>query len=586
MLSPTCRRRAVYFFKLKPLSFLSLSTSSAANSYSSSPESVGSDQLDRLLRLYAHSPSKLSLALSSTSNPPSTTSLRHALKSLPLDSAFSLFSSLPPSLVSPGLAAPLLRRMATPRLLSKALQLLDEMPLGADNSENQKEEMFRCLVDALCKKGSVKEAADLFEHMRDRFKPDLRCFNSLLYGWCKLGKLEEAKYVLVQIRKCGFEPDIVVYNTLLGGFAAAGKMEDAYELMKDMREKGCEPNVISYTTVIQGLCTKGRMDEAMRVFVEMSRVNCSADSVTYSTLISGFCKSGDVKRGYDLLDLMVVKGLRLDPDAYFSLFIAHEQKDQLEEGLELLDRMNKSRCLPDNHVYNVLIRLACKLGELKQACDLWNQMESSGVEPSLDTFIIIINGLADKGDSVKACWFFKQMVEKDLFVTPHYGVLKTLLNSLVREGKVELAKEIWNSVVKSRCELNVCAWTIWIHALFSKRHIKEACMYCIEMLDAGLMPQPDTFVKLMKGLKKLYNRDIAKEITDKVRAMAAERGVSFKMYKRRGVRDLEMKLEAKRRGKNKGKSEKNKRISAQQGRIRAEQKKNTIVDDDNDIDDE
>ncbi|KAJ3685657.1 hypothetical protein LUZ61_014821 [Rhynchospora tenuis] len=579
MLSSTTRRRAASLFKLKPLSLLSLSTSSDANSNASS------DQLDRLLRLYSRSPTKLSLALSSTSNPPSTTSLRHALKSLPLDSAFSLFSSLPPSLVSPGLAAPLLRRMATPRLLSKALQLLDEMPSDANNCENQKEEMFRCLVDALCKKGSVKEAADLFEHMRDRFKPDLRCFNSLLYGWCKLGKLEEAKYVLVQIRKCGFEPDIVVYNTLLGGFAAAGKMEDAYELMKDMREKGCEPNVISYTTVIQGLCTKGRMDEAMRVFVEMSRVNCIADSVTYSTLISGFCKSGDVKRGYELLDLMVVKGLRLDPDAYFSLFIAHEQKDQLEEGLELLDRMNKSRCLPDNRVYNVLIRLACKLGELKQACDLWNQMESSGVELSLDTFIIIINGLAGKGDSVKACWFFKQMVEKDLFVMPHYGVLKTLLNALVREGKLELAKDIWNCIVQSRCELNECAWTIWIHAIFSKRHIKEACMYCIEMLDAGLMPQPDTFAKLMKGLKKLYNREIAKEITDKVRAMAAERGVSFKMYKRRGVRDLEMKLEAKRKGKNKG-GEKNKRISAQQGRIRAEQKKNIIVDDDDEIDDE
>lgn len=493
------------------------------------------------------------------------------------------------------------------------------MPTDVNNSKDQKEEMFRCLVDALCKKGCVKEAADLFEQMQDQFKPDLRCFNSLLYGWCKLGnnatydysllnhsnvlmlnkfiiwfiagKLEEAKYVLVQIKKHGFEPDTVVYNTLLGGFAAAGNMEDCYELMKGMREKGCEPNVISYTTVIQGLCTKGRMDEAMRVFVEMSRFNCSADSVTYSTLITGFCKSGDVKQGYELLDLMVVKGLRLDPVAYFGLFVAYEKKDQLEECLELLDRMNKSRCIPDTRVYNILIRLACKLGELKQACDLWDQMESSGVEPCLDTFIIIINGLAGQGDLVKACWYFKQMVGRDLFVTPQYGVLKTLLNSLVREGKVELAKDVWNCVVKSRCELNVCAWTIWIHALFAKKHVKEACMYCIEMLDAGLMPQPDTFAKLMKGLLKLYNRDIAKEITDKVRILAAERGVSFKMYKRRGVRDLERKLEAKRMGKGKGKSGQQKRVSAQQGRILAQQRNNNSnvhdnYDDDDDDDDE
>lgn len=65
--------------------------------------------------------------------------------------------------------------------------MLDEMPTDAHDSKNQKEEMYRCLVDALCKKGCVKEAADLFEQMLDKFDPDIRCFNSLLYGWCKLG---------------------------------------------------------------------------------------------------------------------------------------------------------------------------------------------------------------------------------------------------------------------------------------------------------------------------------------------------------------------------------------------------------------
>jgi hypothetical protein len=139
------------------------------------------------------------------------------------------------------------------------------------------------------------------------------------------------------------------------------------------------------------------------------------------------------------------------------------------------------------------------------------------------------------------------MAGRGLFVAPQYGVLKDLLNALVRDEKLELAKDVWECIVSKGCELNVSAWTIWIHALYAKKHVKEACLYCLDMLEAGLMPQPDTFAKLMKGLKKLYNRQIAAEITEKVRKMAEERHVSFKMYKRRGVRDLEEKPKAKRR---------------------------------------
>jgi hypothetical protein len=160
----------------------------------------------------------------------------------------------------------------------------------------------------------------------------------------------------------------------------------------------------------------------------------------------------------------------------------------------------------------------------------------------------MVSGLVGQGLLIEACSYFKDMVGRGLFVAPQYGVLKDLLNALVRDEKLELAKDVWECIVSKGCELNVSAWTIWIHALYAKKHVKEACLYCLDMLEAGLMPQPDTFAKLMKGLKKLYNRQIAAEITEKVRKMAEERHVSFKMYKRRGVRDLEEKPKAKRRG--------------------------------------
>lgn len=438
-----------------------------------------------------------------------------------------------------------MRRFASSRMVNKAIEVLDEMPkYGCEPDEY----VFGCLLDALCKNGSVKEAASLFEDMRVRFSPSLKHFTCLLYGWCKEGKLLEAKHVLVQMREAGFEPDIVVYNNLLSGYATAGKMGDAFDLLKEIRRKGCDPNATSYTILIQALCGQEKMDEAMRVFVEMERSGCDADVVTYTALVSGFCKWRMIDKGYQILQSMIQKGHMPNQLTYLHLMLAHEKKEELEECKELMGEMQKIGCIPDLSIYNVVIRLACKLGEVNAGVDAWNEMEVSGLSPGLDTFVIMINGFLGHGYLVEACQYFKEMVERGLLSSRQYGILKDLLNALLRGEKLELAKDLWSCIVTKGCELNVDSWTIWIHALFSNGHVKEACSYCLDMMDADLMPKPETFAKLMRGLRKLYNRQFAAEITEKVRKMAADRHVTFKMYKRRGERDLIEKAKAKKDG--------------------------------------
>nr|AYM00517.1 pentatricopeptide repeat protein [Salvia miltiorrhiza] len=451
-----------------------------------------------------------------------------------------------PHLLSPEVFVVLMRRFASARMVKKAIEVLDEMPkYGCEPDEY----VFGCLLDALCKNGSVKEAALLFEDMRIRFTPTIKHFTSLLYGWCKEGKLMEAKVVLVKMREAGFEPDIVVYNNLLNGYAVAGKMLDAFHLMQEMRRNGCDPNATSYTIMIQALCAREKTEEAVRVFIDMERHGCEADLVTYTTLISGFCKWGKLEKGYELLDSMVQKGYTPNSTTYLYFMLAHEKKEELEECLELMKEMRKIGVFPDLSIYNTAIRLSCKLGETEDSRRMMNELEEDGISPGVDTFIIMINGLIEQGCLVEACDYFSEMVGRGLLAAPQYGILKDLLNSLLRADKLQLAKDSWSCIIAKGCELNVNAWTIWIHALFSNGHVKDACSYCVDMMDAGLMPQPDTFAKLMKGLRKLYNRQIAAEITEKVRKMAAERQMTFKMCKRRGERDLKEKAKAKEDGK-------------------------------------
>ncbi|KAM7250498.1 hypothetical protein ACFE04_022381 [Oxalis oulophora] len=446
------------------------------------------------------------------------------------------------NLISPELFIVLIRRFASAKMVQKAVQVLEEMPkYGCEPDEY----VFGCLLDALCKNGSVKEAAKLFEEMSERFNPNLRQFTSLLHGWCREGKLMEAKHVLVQMRKAGFEPDVVVYNNLLYGYAKAGKMADASALLEEMKNKSCYPNENSYTILIQAHCGMEKMEEAMRVLLEMERNGCKADVLTYTTLISGFCKLGKINEGYEILDKMIQNRYLPNQLTYLHIMLAHEKKEQIEECQELMGKMKNVGCVPDGSIYNVVIRLACKLGEIDEAVKAWNEMEASKFSPGLDTYVILINGFIKQQSLVEASEYFKEMVGRGLVSTPPYGILKDLLNSLSRSGKLEIAKDVWSCMINKGCEMNVCAWTIWIHALFSGGHVKEACSNCLDMMEADLMPQPDTFAKLMRGLKKLYNREFAAEITEKVRKMAEDRNMTFKMYKRRGERDLKEKTKEK-----------------------------------------
>ncbi|XP_073154422.1 putative pentatricopeptide repeat-containing protein At5g65820 [Henckelia pumila] len=447
-----------------------------------------------------------------------------------------------PQLLSPDVFVVLMRRFASARMVRKAIEVLDEMPKYGHEPD---EFVFGCLLDALCKNGSVKEAALLFEDMKIRFKPTIKHFTSLLYGWCKEGKLVEAKFVLVKMREAGFEPDTVVYNNLLQGYSGAGKMVDAFHLLQEMRSSGCEPTATSYTIVIQALCAREKLVEAMRVYMDMEKAGCEADVITYTTLISGFCKWGKIDKGYELLDAMKAKGHAPNQTTYMHIMLAHEKKQELEECQELLEEMRKIDVFPDPCIYGIVIRLACKLGETEQAMKVMNEIETNGFSPGVDTFVVLINGLVEQGCLLESCDYFKQMVGRGVLAAPQYGTLKCLLNSLLRAEMIQMAKDIWSCMTSTGCELNAYAWTIWIHALFSNGHVKDACFYCLDMMDAGFMPQPDTFAKLMRGLRKLYNRQIAAEITEKVREMAAERQVTFKMYKRRGERDLKEKAKAK-----------------------------------------
>ena len=56
---------------------------------------------------------------------------------------------------------------------------------------------------------------------------DEACYSVVMDALCKLGEVEQAAELLVEMKRKGMAPDIVNYTTLINGFCLKGKVFDA-----------------------------------------------------------------------------------------------------------------------------------------------------------------------------------------------------------------------------------------------------------------------------------------------------------------------------------------------------------------------
>jgi len=64
-------------------------------------------------------------------------------------------------------------------------------------------------------------------------------------------------------------PNVVTYNTLMGGFCRVGRPKNALELLHEMQGCGQHPDCQTYSILLDGLCKNLYFQEAMTLLHEM-----------------------------------------------------------------------------------------------------------------------------------------------------------------------------------------------------------------------------------------------------------------------------------------------------------------------------
>eukprot|EP00257_Ricinus_communis_P026157 XP_025013571.1 pentatricopeptide repeat-containing protein At3g14580, mitochondrial [Ricinus communis] len=147
------------------------------------------------------------------------------------------------------------------------------------------------LIKGLCENGDLEAAFYVLDEFpKQRCKPNVRTFSTLMHYLCAKGEVNQAFGLLDRMENEGIEVDTITFNILISGLRKRGRIEEGMELLVKMKLKGCEPNAGSYQEVLYGLLDAGKFSEAKDF---MDRMVCEGNGpsfVSYKKLIDGLCK--------------------------------------------------------------------------------------------------------------------------------------------------------------------------------------------------------------------------------------------------------------------------------------------------------
>ncbi|CAN6206456.1 unnamed protein product [Urochloa humidicola] len=222
-------------------------------------------------------------------------------------------------------------------------------------------------------------------------KPDVITMNTVIHGFCKSRRAQEARRILDDMLTGKFcAPDVVTFTTLMSGHLDAGNHAEALNVLHTLMPRHrCSPTVITYNCVLKGLFGLAQVDAAMQVLEEMNANNVTADSVTHTVVIKGLCDAGQLEKAKEFWDNVVWPSGIHDDYVYSAIFRGLCKQRKLEQACDFLYELVDCGVAPSIVSYNILIDAACKQGLKKLAYQLVKEMKRNGLAPDAVTWRIL-----------------------------------------------------------------------------------------------------------------------------------------------------------------------------------------------------
>ncbi|CAJ1927038.1 unnamed protein product [Sphenostylis stenocarpa] len=272
---------------------------------------------------------------------------------------------------------------------------------------------FTTMMGGLAQTNQVKEALELFRLMLRKGVPVDSVSLSSILGVCANGERDidlstnaQGRLIHTLSIKLGFERDLHLCNSLLDMYAKIGDMDSAETVFVNLNQH----SVVSWNIMIAGYGSRCNSEKAAEYLQRMQCDGYEPDDVTHINMLTACVKSGDVRTGRQIFDCIPCPNLT----SWNAILSGYNQNADHKEALELFRKMQFQCQHPDRTTLAIILSSCAELGLLESGKEVHAASQKFGFYDDVYVASSLINVYSKCGKMELSKHVFSKLPELDI----------------------------------------------------------------------------------------------------------------------------------------------------------------------------
>ncbi|XP_076940387.1 pentatricopeptide repeat-containing protein At5g50990-like [Bidens hawaiensis] len=211
------------------------------------------------------------------------------------------------------------------------------------------------------------------------WKFNLVSCNSIIANLMKVGDVNIAKKVFGKMPK----PDIITWNSMIGGFVRNARFDEAFKFFKKMLNTNMEPDKFTFSSIITSCGRVGALDQAKWIHGLLTEKQIELNFILSSALIDMYSKCGTIETAKSVFE----KVKHDDVSVWNAMINGLAMHGLATDAIATFSNMEDENVLPDSITFVGVLTACSHCGLTQKGREYFNLMKTKySIEPKLEHY--------------------------------------------------------------------------------------------------------------------------------------------------------------------------------------------------------
>eukprot|EP00271_Cylindrocystis_brebissonii_P015179 TRINITY_DN3736_c0_g3_i2.p1 TRINITY_DN3736_c0_g3~~TRINITY_DN3736_c0_g3_i2.p1 ORF type:complete len:533 (-),score=135.31 TRINITY_DN3736_c0_g3_i2:760-2190(-) len=375
--------------------------------------------------------------------------------------------------------------------LEKGLSVLRAMEEARDPGSAPNVFSYSTVYKGLLDAGQVEKAERLFELMMEEGVFDVGTHNMRIFAFGRRGDVAGMEAAFALMQRAGVGPTHATYNSLIQGYVRADRLEEAIRTLFAKQAQGMEAQAHPYAAILKALLAKGKIDAAELVYREMEAQRCPFDDeLVHALFIEAYSRSGSKAQFEECCKRIQYRD---SLPVLLALLTAYTRLKAPVEAMAVVKRIGQQRNgrLANAAAANELIKLLGETGKVAEAEEVFQLMKGTTAQPQAApmpnriNYNTLLNVYARAGLVDKMQALYQEMLEASPSVVPDTITYTTLMVGYRDRQDLASVERIFLEMEQNKCVPSLATYATLEMAYRDAREVEKAAEVRMKLESLG-----------------------------------------------------------------------------------------------------